>query len=313
MTQRPLPPFSTLLKSRDVEDPVNIYVHRPLAYAFVYAIYRTPITPNMVTFLSMVVGLVSGIMFIMGTPTSMIVAGICLWTSAILDGADGFLARAKNLSSPFGRALDGSADMVVAIVTVIPAVIHLWLKHHDPMLVALSVPIIALTTVHLSAYDYFKESFLRRTRVGKGGEGEDLDEAKQRTEEAQERGWFMRFVYERIFLPYLETQKRHIARIDPAAQREGRRAIVDQRTAAIYRKHNLLPMRLWALISLAPHAYLMSIAAMADRIDLYFWLRLFGMNILFVVAVALQRRATRRTLEELAAIGAADELVAVPA
>ncbi|NOY92391.1 MAG: CDP-alcohol phosphatidyltransferase family protein [Deltaproteobacteria bacterium] len=140
MTMPPLPPFSSLLKSRDVEDPINIYVHRPLAYAFVAAIYRTPMTPNMVTFLSICVGFVSGAMFLKGTPTAMVVAGICLWTSAILDGADGFLARAKNLSSPFGRALDGSADMIVAIVTVIPAVIHLWLKHHDPLLIGLSVP-----------------------------------------------------------------------------------------------------------------------------------------------------------------------------
>jgi len=311
MTTLPLPPFSTLLKSRDVEDPINIYVHRPLAYAFVAAIYRTPMTPNMVTLLSIIVGMVSGIMFLTGTPTAMVVAGICLWTSAILDGADGFLARAKNLSSPFGRALDGSADMVVAIVTVIPAVIHLWLKHHDPLLLALAVPTIALTTVHLSAYDYFKESFLRRTRVGQGGEGEDPAEAAKRTQEA--RGWFMRFVYERIFLPYLETQKRYITFLDPAAQREGKRPVVDERTAAIYRKRNLLPMRLWAIISLAPHAYLMSIAAMADRIDLYFWLRLVGMNAVFVLAILLQRRATHRTQEELSAIGAADELVAVPA
>jgi phosphatidylglycerophosphate synthase len=313
MTTRPLPPFSSLLKSRDVEDPINIYVHRPLAYAFVAAIYRTPITPNMVTFLSICVGMVSGAMFLTGTPTAMIAAGILLWTSAILDGADGFLARAKNLSSPFGRALDGSADMIVAAVTVIPAVIHLWFKHHDPMMIAMSVPIIALTTIHLSAYDYFKESFLRRTRVEKGGEGEDLDKAHERKQEAQERGRFIRFVYEGIFLPYLETQKKHIARIDPAAQREGKRVIVDERTAAIYRKHNLLPMRLWAIISLAPHAYLMSIAAMADRIDLYFWVRLVVMNAVFLLAVVLQRRATRRTQEELSAIGAADELVAVPA
>ncbi|NOY92392.1 MAG: hypothetical protein GXP55_14455 [Deltaproteobacteria bacterium] len=89
--------------------------------------------------------------------------------------------------------------------------------------------------------------------------------------------------------------------------------IVDERTAAIYRKHNLLPMRLWAIISLAPHAYLMSIAAMADRIDLYFWVRLIFMNAVFLLAVVLQRRATRRTQEELSAIGAADELLRVPA
>lgn len=310
---RPLPPFSSLLKSREVEDPVNLWVHRPLAYAFVALIYRTPITPNMVTFMAILVGMVSGAMYLWGTPGAMVTAGVCLWASAILDGADGFLARAKQLSSPFGRALDGSADMIVAIFTVIPAIIHLWLIHHDPVEMAMAVPAIGLTTVHLSAYDYFKESYLRRTRVGQGGEGEDLDQAKERTTEADDKGALVKFVYRHVFIPYLETQKRHIARIDPAAQREGKRPVVDERTAAIYRRHNLGPMRLWMLVSLAPHAYLMSIFSMFDRVDLYLWLRLLGMNVLFVIAVVWQRRATQRTQEELAAIDAADELAAAPA
>ena len=38
----------------------------------------------------------------------MIAAGALLWTAAILDGADGILARAKGQASQFGRALDGA-------------------------------------------------------------------------------------------------------------------------------------------------------------------------------------------------------------
>ena len=40
----PLPPFASVLKSKEVEDPVNLWLHRPLAYAFVAAVYRTPVT-----------------------------------------------------------------------------------------------------------------------------------------------------------------------------------------------------------------------------------------------------------------------------
>ena len=48
-----------MLKSREVEDPVNLWVHRPLAYLFVAAIYRTSITPNQITFLALTVGTVA--------------------------------------------------------------------------------------------------------------------------------------------------------------------------------------------------------------------------------------------------------------
>jgi hypothetical protein len=61
-------------------------------------------------------------------------------------------------------------------------------------------------------------------------------------------------------------------------------------------------MRLWALVSLAPHSYLMAICAMLNRLDIYLFIRVFLMNGIFLVAVIWQRRATRRTIEELAGV-----------
>jgi hypothetical protein len=84
----PLPHFSSVLKSNDVEDPVNRYVHRTLAYLFVLSIFRTRITPNMITLSTVVVGLIAGCAFVWGTPIAMFVGGACLWAAAILDGAD---------------------------------------------------------------------------------------------------------------------------------------------------------------------------------------------------------------------------------
>ena len=78
----------------------------------------------------------------------------------------------------------------------------------------------------------------------------------------------------------------------------------NRRTAEIYRKHNLWPMRLWALVSLAPHSYLMAICAMSDRLELYLYIRVFLMNGVFLVAATWQRFATCRTLEDLGSAGA---------
>src|SRR5687767_10616973 len=99
-----LPPFQAVLKSREVEDPVNLWVHRPLAYAFVSAVYRTSITPNQVTFMAMAVGVLAASCWVYGSPAALVAGGVLLWLSAILDGADGILARAKRMSSPAGRA-----------------------------------------------------------------------------------------------------------------------------------------------------------------------------------------------------------------
>jgi hypothetical protein len=48
---------------------------------------------------------------------------------------------------------------------------------------------------------------------------------------------------------------------------------------------------------------LFAIFGMFDRLDLYFWVRLVAGNALFVLALALQRRASARTRAALDAAG----------
>lgn len=309
MTLPALPSLSSLLKSREVEDPVNLYVHRPLAYSFVKLFYHTSLTPNGITLLATIVGVSAGACWIVGTPGMMVLGGILLWSSAILDGADGIMARAKGIQSQFGRALDGTSDMVVAAATVIAAVHNLWVRHHNPTFIALSVPIIVLTVLHLNLYDFYKESFLRMTRPERGGEGEDVAELEERVRSLnpQRTAWLERFAMGQVFLPFMQLQQRLIARTNPAANREGMHFVRNEATANIYRQHNTGPMRLWSLISLAPHSYLMAIFGMLDRIDAYMWIRLVVMNAVFIIVLAWQRRSTERTMRELAVLGYAPQ------
>ena len=166
-----LPRLGHLLKSNDVEDPVNRYVHRTLAYLFVRSVFRTPITPNMITLSTIILGFAAGCAFLWGTPAAMLAGGVGLWAASILDGADGILARAKNLQSEFGRALDGSADALVAVFTVFPAFYHVWVTRHNPYDLALMVPALGLTVVHLAMYDFYKESYLQGHPPGTGRRG----------------------------------------------------------------------------------------------------------------------------------------------
>lgn len=306
-----LPPFSSLLKSREVEDPVNLYLHRPLAYAFVWLTHRTSLTPNQVTFLAMAVGIAAGGMWFWGTPTAMVAGGILLWASGILDGADGILARAKNMQSEYGRALDGTADMVVAVATVFPGFYHLWVQQQNTMHLLLMVPAIGGAILHIYLYDFYKESYLRQTRLDRGGEGEDLAEAIEKRErlKRQGAGWHVRVAMKALVDLHL-NQRRVIRLTNPKAMREGLRFVRNEETARIYRENNTGPMRLWAFVSLCPHTYLMAICGMMDRLDMYLWIRLGLMNVVFLVVLVWQRRATEKTMQELSDIGASPVPVA---
>jgi len=315
MAQPRLPAFASLLKSRDVEDPVNLWLHRPLAYAFVALVYRTRLTPNQITFMSLVVGLAAVPLWLWGARGAMVAGGILLWASAILDGADGILARAKNQHSQFGRALDGSADMIVAAGTVFAGFAHLWMQQQQPIHMILALPAIGGAVLHIFLYDFYKESFLRMTRPGTYGEPENHAQVRTRLAELEAKGGslLLRITLKQLFIPLLQNQDRVIAITNPDGRRGDWIGARDEETARIYRRHNLGPMRLWAIVSLAPHAYLMSICAILDRLDVYLWIRLVVMNVLFIVVLVWQRRATTLTRRELSEGGPPDPVPAVQA
>jgi hypothetical protein len=299
-----LPPFASVLKSRDVEDPINLLFNRRLAYWFVALVYRTPLTPNQVTLLSIAVGVVAAGCWWYGTPSAMLWGGILLWTSAILDGADGILARAKQMFSDLGRALDGSADLVVALLTAVAAVNHLWHRQHSLLMLAVLPALVLSIWLQIHLYDYYKESFLLRTRLDWDGVPERISDVHERIAKLREEGapWAYRASMD-LYLSLIVGQTRVVRLLDPAGSREQSSFRVTPRTVAEYREFNLGPMRIWTALSLAPHTYLIAIFGMLDRLDVYLWGRLLLGNVLFVLVIFWQRRASERTLAALAASG----------
>lgn len=293
-----LPPFSQLLKSRDVEDPVNLWVHRPLAYGFCKLIYGTSISPNQVTLFAICLGLAAAACWVEGSRDAMIWGGALLWISAIMDGADGLLARAKNMQSAFGRALDGTADMVVGLSTVVACLYHLAVTGAGWPLLLIGVAATLTTGLQLNLYDFYKELHLRMTRLDRGGEGDTADRAEQlRTRALAERTpWYTRLSMN-FYADYTRFQERLLRATNPSALRLLSGVARNEHSAELYRSLNRTPMRFWIAVSLAPHSYLFAIFGMLDRLESYLWLRITVMNVLLVCGLVVQRRATRRTTD----------------
>ena len=309
-----LPPFESVLKSREVEDPVNLWLHRPLAYGFVAAVYRTSLTPNQVTLLSLFAGFAAAACFVVGTPHAMLWGGALLWTSAILDGADGILARAKNVFSELGRALDGTADSFVGVVSVAAAGYHLWVTRGDVWLMVALLAAIGSAVLHIYLYDYYKDSFMLMTDPRWDGVPLRRAEVRERLARYKtERAGLPVLVASQLYVDLVTAQTAIVGRVDPQGAREHLTFPVSEQSAEIYRRHNRGLVKLWALISLAPHSYMMSICAMLDRLDVYLWIRLLLCNALFALVLVLQRRASRKVREEWAANGIVPVPATVPA
>jgi hypothetical protein len=256
-------------------------------------VFRTAITPNHVTLLATLVGLVAAVAIGVGTAQAMFWGGILLWSSAILDGADGILARAKKMQSDMGRALDGTADLVVAGAAIVAAIYHLWLRYQSLEIFVLCIATVMSSVFHIYLYDYYKESYLTLTRT----EGEARFETRMEVEERLARlrregaSWVVQ-VAAKLYVDLLRNQHFAVSRTNPAGLREGMVYKLSPELAATYRQHNRWPIRLWTWISLAPHTYLMAIFAMIDRLDIYLWVRLVLANCILLIALLWQRKGS---------------------
>ena len=71
------------------------------------------ITPNQITSLSLIFGLLSAIFFSLGEYNAGVIGALFLIVSYTLDNCDGEVARIKNMSSDFGAKFDDMVDWIV--------------------------------------------------------------------------------------------------------------------------------------------------------------------------------------------------------
>ena len=76
-------------------------------------IAATPATPNLVTGLSLLLGLAAGAVLLFPGRGAGLASGILMVLCYVLDNCDGELARRKGMSSRFGMQLDTFSDWLV--------------------------------------------------------------------------------------------------------------------------------------------------------------------------------------------------------
>src|SRR5436309_2404857 len=117
--------YKKSLKMLEVEEFLDLILYRPLALVFVRCVYKTPITPNGVTFLSLLSGLASAYSFTRGTISGMAWGGIWYAIANTLDCSDGQLARLQGSGTPLGRLVDGVVDWVISVAIFVGLAIGL--------------------------------------------------------------------------------------------------------------------------------------------------------------------------------------------
>lgn len=166
--------MSDTSKPVDLVEPVNRYIQDPIAKKIVGVLKNTPVTPNQVTYFSVLMGFASGYAFSFASPALMIVGGLLLQFTLVLDCVDGQLARAKGMSSDWGRLIDGIAGYFAYL-----AVVYGLIKGFPEHAQALKV-IAVLIIVRAISYDYCKQTLVTLLLQGYDGVEREIQSTRQK-------------------------------------------------------------------------------------------------------------------------------------
>jgi phosphatidylglycerophosphate synthase len=297
--------YRASLKPLEVEEPIDVYVHRPLGYVLARACFRLPVSPNAVTALSILFGIGAAGALLASFPRHMQLAGLLLFGSAVLDCADGQLARMRKTSSVFGRMLDGSADFFT-VGSFAPASVLVMCRSlatgvwQTTALVALTCVMVVTTSFHTTMYDHYKNVFLLFTSPDE--QADDYVAALARRDaQSGEGSWVSRVCYP-IYLFYLKSQRDYVLKFDPyTSARLTLFPPFDQERAAIYRACAGRAMRTWRnWFGFGSLVFGMALANALEHPELLVAFRLIVLNGVFYLHLRpAQRLASREAFRRM--------------
>lgn len=174
--------FSKSTKPKSVEEPVDYYFYRRLAHLLVPFLYKLHFTPNLVTLLSLVTGLVAAYLVY---HQYFIVSVFVALLAIIFDCCDGQLARLTGKSSPIGRALDGLCDTIWVSLFGYSVIFSGYFKEEgiDSWMTWCGVAAAFFTLVHCGRYDGIKIKFTSLTQPDFKEQDLSVDEAMKLAKE----------------------------------------------------------------------------------------------------------------------------------
>ncbi|NWF89909.1 MAG: CDP-alcohol phosphatidyltransferase family protein [Ignavibacteriaceae bacterium] len=276
--------YKNSLKKIEVEEVFDLYFYRPIAFLLVKVIYHTSITPNQLTVLSMVFGIIGALFYSYGTKHSYILGAIFILMYNIVDCSDGQLARLKKNGTPAGRILDGISDYVVSTATYFGIAFGHASNSSNPIMWWIITAAAGFSNaLQAGLLDFYRTRYLDYVlnRVSVLDEGlESFEEEYQRLKTVRGR-FFDKFVIW-IYLKYsLVQQKVTSSKTNKEKERQNI-------SAEVYAKMNRKLIHLWTLLGTTTQWTFLIVTSFLNRLDLYLLGILIIWNLLAIVLYYMQ-------------------------
>ena len=282
--------FKKSIKHAIFDETLTLYILRPIAFVFVKMLYPTKVTPNQVSLITIIVGIISGYFFSLGTVTGFVIGGSLYFLCMVTDCVDGMIARLKNSGTAVGRIIDGFADYVVGISAYVGLGIGLSIVGHQlPFSLYIShwtlLGIAAVSQIfHSMLVDYYRNEFMshgmgkrKSTWEDKKHFSEELDKIKHK------KGKLIDKILIAIYLGYSHLQVFHLDEKEEYDREK------------YYSVNNML-IRLWFWIGPTAHAFVFIVSAILFRPIIFFIYTIGVANIWMIVLWIIQIKTNKKIL-----------------
>ena len=253
--------YRSSLKMIEVEELLDLIFYRPLAFLFVKLIYRTTITPNQISFIALIFGVIGGALFAFDTQLACTLAAIMLIMYDVLDCSDGMLARLKHNGTVIGRIIDGISDYIVAIIAYIGIAIGLAQYTGDAVYAWLLAAAAGISNaIHSILLDYYRNTFMDNVLKRESTLGENLNrfEEEYHNLRKQNKNYLVSLLLW-FYLKYSAVQIKFSQSSPPAYNGQD------------YYNKNKTILHFWTYLGPTSELTFMIICAFFNRMDVYLW------------------------------------------
>ena len=301
------PGVAATYKAGEVEETLDVWFYRPLGYQIARAASRLRLTPNAMTAMGGLLGILAGHLFLYPgwVPAA---SGIALLvTSEAFDSADGQLARLTGQYSRLGRILDGLASNLVFTSIYVHLAIRVAPELGSLAAIGLILMAGVSHSMQCSVADYYRNAFLYLGGVGRG----ELDEAQGVETDYRALSWTRDLGHKLVFRLYLNytRQQEMLTRSFGALQREVAASYPEARPAWLaeaYRAINQPLLKYYNILTANTRMFVLAVAVCTDRPLLYLAFEIVFLNALLVWVSSVQNRNNERLLDEVRGAGTSE-------
>lgn len=275
--------FKQSLKTIDSEEIMDLVIFRPISFVLVKAIYNTNITPNQISIVALVFGILSGILYGFGTYHFFILASASFFICNTLDCMDGQLARLKKNGTKIGRVIDGFIDYItsisvflglgVAMTSITGNAAYSW---------GLTIAAGISKALQNMFFDHYRNMYLENVYQKVSGLDEEIEEYTLEKERLKNvKGKLTEKFLISVYLAYSIFQKNSTKHIEINVSPQE------------YKEKNKFLLRCWSWIGSTTHMVVLIIFSLMNRIDLYLIVTVTIGNLIFVLLLFWQKAVIR--------------------